>query len=192
MNRIMLSVLFATALATAVCAAGEARLLRFPAIHGNQIVFTYAGDLYTVASDGGVARRLTNHEGFEMFPRFSPDGKWIAFTGQYDGNTEVYLMPAEGGIPKRLTFTATLARDDISDRMGPNNIVIGWKHDSKTILFRSRMRSFNDFIGQLYTVTLDGGPPEPLPLPRGGFGSYSPDDSKLAYNRIFREFRTWK
>ena len=105
----------------------EARLLRFPTIHDNKLVFTYAGDLYTVASAGGVARRLTSHEGFEMFPHFSPDGKWIAFTGQYDGNTEVYVIPAEGGRPRRLTYTATLGRDDVSDRMGPNNIVMGWK-----------------------------------------------------------------
>src|SRR5262245_44870927 len=172
--------------------AEEARLLRFPTIHDKQIVFSYGGDLYTVASEGGVARRLTSHEGFEMFPRLSPDGKWIAFTGQYDGNTEVYVMPAQGGEPKRLTWTATLTRDDVSDRMGPNNIVIGWKHDSKTVVFRSRMHSFNDFLGQLYTITIDGSWPEPLPLPRGGFCSFSPDDSKLAYNRVFREFRTWK
>ena len=84
-----------------------------------------------------------------MFPRFSPDGKWIAFTGQYDGNTEVYLMPAEGGVPKRLTYTATLSRDDVSDRMGPNNLVIGWKNDGKHIVFRSRMRSFNSLIGEI-------------------------------------------
>ncbi|MFB0516947.1 MAG: protease, partial [Candidatus Neomarinimicrobiota bacterium] len=173
-------------------ADGEARLLRFPAIHGNQIVFTYAGDLYTVAADGGVARKLTNHEGFEMFARFSPDGKQLAFTGQYDGNTEVYLMPAEGGIPRRLTYTATLSRDDVSDRMGPNNIVIGWKNSGKEIIFRSRKKDWNSFNGQLYTVSIDGGLPEQLPLPRGGFASYSPDDRKLAYNRIFREFRTWK
>jgi tricorn protease len=176
----------------AAAAADEARLLRFPTIHDKQIVFTYAGDLYTVPSTGGIARKLTNHDGFEMFARFSPDGKWLAFTGQYDGNTEVYVMPAEGGSPRRLTYTATLARDDVSDRMGPNNIVMGWKHDSQTIVFRSRMRSFNDFMGQLYTVALDGGLPEPLPLPRGGFCSFSPDDKKLAYNRVFREFRTWK
>ncbi|HEY7427819.1 MAG TPA: PDZ domain-containing protein, partial [Gemmataceae bacterium] len=81
---------------------------------------------------------------------------------------------------------------DVSDRMGPNNIVVGWKHDSKHILFRSRMHSFNDFIGRLYLVPLAGGLAEPLPLPRGGFASYSPDDTKLAYNRVFREFRTWK
>jgi tricorn protease len=173
-------------------AAEEARLLRFPAIHGDQVVFTYAGNLYTVPAAGGTARRLTNHDGFEMFARFSPDGKWLAFTGQYDGNTEVYLMPAQGGVPRRLTFTATLGRDDVADRMGPNNIVIGWKNNGKEILFRSRMASFNDFIGQLYTVSIDGGLPQELPLPRGGFGDFSPDDSKLVYNRVFREFRTWK
>jgi tricorn protease len=173
-------------------ADAESRLLRFPTIHGPHLVFCYAGDLYTVSSNGGVARRLTSHSGYEMFPHLSPDGKWIAFTGQYDGNTEIYVIPAEGGEPRRLTYTATLGRDDVSDRMGPNNIVVGWKHDGKHILFRSRMHSFNDFIGQLYTVPLEGGLAEPLPLPRGGFASYSPDDKKLAYNRVFREFRTWK
>jgi len=184
--------LFVASVALPVSAQEESRLLRFPAIHGNQVAFTYAGNLYTVPAGGGTARRLTGHDGFEMFPRFSPDGKSIAFTGQYDGNTEVYLMPAQGGIPKRLTFTATLGRDDVADRMGPNNIVIGWKNDGKEILFRSRATTFNDFIGQLFTVPAAGGLPEQLPLPRGGFGSYSPDDSKLVYNRIFREFRTWK
>jgi tricorn protease len=124
--------------------ADEARLLRFPALHGDQLVFGYAGDLFTVSAQGGVARRLTSDVGYEMFPRFSPDGKWIAFTGQYDGNTEVYLMPAEGGIPKRLTYTATLERDDVSDRMGPNNIVMTWR-DAKTIVFRSRCIEWNPY-----------------------------------------------
>ncbi len=169
----------------------EARLLRFPTIHGNQIVFTYAGDLYTVPASGGVARKLTNDVGYEMFARFSPDGKWLAFTGQYDGNTEVYTMPAEGGVPKRLTYTATLGRDDVSDRMGPNNIVMTWK-DDKTIVYRSRRIERNDFIGQLFYASVDGGIPEQLPVPRGGFCSFSPDKKKMAYNRVFREVRTWK
>jgi tricorn protease len=176
----------------AFAAPDEARLLRFPAIHGDRVVFTYAGDLYTVPAKGGTARRLTSHPGFEMFPRFSPDGKQVAFTAQYDGNTEVFVVPAEGGEPKRLTYTATLGRDEVSDRMGPNNIGMGWTPDGKNVLFRSRMRSFNDFIGQLYTVPAEGGLPEELPLPRGGFASYSADGKQLAYNRIFREFRTWK
>jgi tricorn protease len=170
----------------------EARLMRFPALYGNQVVFTYAGDLYTVSRSGGMARKLTNDEnGYEMFARFSPDGKKIAFTGQYDGNTEVFVIPSEGGIPQRLTYTATLNRDDISDRMGPNNIVMTWRDDN-SIVFRSRKQTFNDFKGQLFVASLKGGLPEELPLPVGGFCSYSPDKSKMAYNRVFREFRTWK
>ncbi|UCH92242.1 MAG: PD40 domain-containing protein, partial [Candidatus Aminicenantes bacterium] len=172
--------------------AEEARLLRFPAVYENQVVFTYAGDLYTAASVGGVARKLTGHIGCEMFARFSPDGKWLAFTAQYDGNTEVYLMDSKGGVPKRLTYTASLARDDISDRMGPNNIVMGWKHDNRHIVFRSRMHEPDDMQGHLFFTTIDGDLHQQLPLPRGGFCSFSPDDAKLAYNRIFREFRTWK
>jgi len=172
-------------------AVSEARLLRFPAIHGNQLVFTYAGDLFTVPASGGVARRLTSDVGFEMFAHFSPDGSQIAFTAQYDGNTEVYVMSAQGGVPRRLTYTATLGRDDVSDRMGPNNIVMGWK-DATHVLFRSRRTEWNDFRGQLYLANVAGGPVEELPLPRGGFGCYSPDGSKFVYNRIFREFRTWK
>jgi tricorn protease len=169
----------------------ETRLLRFPAIHGDQLVFSYAGDLYTVSSKGGTARKLTSDAGYEMFARFSPDGKQIAFTAQYDGNTEVYLMPSEGGIPKRLTFTATLERDDVSDRMGPNNIVMGWK-DGNQIIYRSRKSQWSAFKGDLLLAQAEGGMSEPLPLPRGGFCSYSPDLKKMAYNRVFREFRTWK
>ena len=153
-----------------VAAQTEARLMRFPAIHGNQIVFTYAGDLYTVDKTGGNARKLTNDEnGFEMFARFSPDGKQVAFTAQYDGNTEVYIIPADGGVPVRLTYTATLNRDDVSDRMGPNNIVMTWRNTAPEVVFRSRWRSFNPFIGQLCTVGLNGDVPAQLPVPRGGF-----------------------
>jgi tricorn protease len=188
---VSLAIFAVSVLAPAAAAQEEARLLRFPAIHGQTVVFSYAGNLYTASAEGGVARRLTSHEGYEMFARFSPDGKHIAFTGQYDGNTEVYVMPADGGVPKRLTFTATLSRDDLSDRMGPNNIVMGWK-GSGEIIFRSRMKDFNDFIGQLYTVSINGGLPVQIPVPRGGFCSFSPDGKKLAFNRIFREFRTWK
>jgi tricorn protease len=174
-----------------LAARTETRLLRFPACHGSQVVFTYAGDLYTVPVSGGVARRLTSDVGYEMFARFSPDGTTIAFTGQYDGNTEVYVMPASGGVPRRVTYTATLDRDDVSDRMGPNNIVIAWK-DNKHIIYRSRRIEWNDFKGQLFDVPVEGGLSTQLPLPRGGWCSFSPDGKQMAYNRIFREFRTWK
>ena len=133
------------------------RLLRFPTTNGEQIVFCYAGQLYTIGKDGGVARRLTSGPGYTSFPHFSPDGKQLAFTSQYDGNTEVYVMPGDGGEPKRLTTTATLGRDDVSDRMGPNNIVMGWENTQPTIIFRSRRTSFNSFIGDLETVGMDAG-----------------------------------
>jgi tricorn protease len=168
------------------------RLLRFPTTNGHQIVFCYAGELYTVGKEGGTARRITSGPGYTSFPRFSPDGTQLAFTSPYDGNTEVYVMPAEGGAPKRLTTSATLGRDDISDRMGPNNLVMAWQNTKPLVVFRSRMKSFNDFIGQLFTVGLNAELPQQLPVPRGGFVSFSPDDSKMAFNRVFREFRTWK
>ncbi|MDH4220670.1 MAG: protease, partial [Candidatus Aminicenantes bacterium] len=190
---ILASFLFITVLFAGISyASQEARVLRFPTVYKDQIVFTHAGDLYTVSSKGGVARKLTSHQGFELFARFSPDGKYIAFTGEYDGNREVYLMPSQGGIPKRLTYTPTLGRDFVWDRMGPNNIVMTWKNSGKHFVFRSRMIEWNDFNGQLFLASVEGGLPEQLPLPRGGFCSFSPDDKKLAYNRIFREFRTWK
>ncbi len=178
-------------LSISLLSQNEARLLRFPAIYKNKVVFTYAGDLYLVDKDGGMARKLTNHDGYEMFARFSPDGKTIAFTGQYDGNTEVFTIPFEGGSPKRLTHTATLGRDDVADRMGPNNIVMTWKNNDE-IVYRSRKQSFNSFKGQLFMVKRDGGMSEELPFSVGSWCSYSPDQKKIAYNRVFREFRTWK
>ena len=168
----------------------EARLLRFPSTNGQEVVFSYAGDLYKAPLNGGEAQRLTSHIGYEMFARYSPDGKQIAFTGQYDGNTEVYLIPAQGGEPVRLTYTSTNSRDDLGDRMGPNNIVMTWTPDGQQIVFRNRIGT--GYPGKLMKVSPDGGMPEAIPLPEGGFCSYSPDGSQLAYNRVFREFRTWK
>ena len=176
---------------TAFCVkAEEARLLRFPATNGTSIVFTYAGDLYTVPVAGGEATRLTSHIGYEAFAHYSPDGKTIAFTGEYDGNREVYVIPATGGEPKRVTYTSTNPRDDMGDRMGPNNMVMGWTPDGKYIIYRNRIG--DGFEGNLWKVTPAGDMPEEIPLPQGGFCSYSPDGKTLAYNRVMREFRTWK
>ena len=117
MKRI-LTLLVLTTLCSAFSArADEARLLRFPATNGTEVAFSYAGDLWTVPVQGGVAKRLTSHIGYEMFARYSPDGKSIAFTGEYDGNREVYLIPSAGGEPVRLTYTATNGRDDLGDRI---------------------------------------------------------------------------
>lgn len=172
--------------------AQEARLLRFPSVNGNQVVFSYAGDLYTVARSGGVARRITSDPGYETFPRFSHDGKQIAFTGQYDGNTEVFVIPSTGGEPRRITYTATINRDDIADRMGPNNIVMGWAPDDKSVVYRGRSSSFNPFKGKLFKAPLSGDLSEALPFSVASWCSYNEDGSKLAMNRVFREFRTWK
>ncbi|MDO4949229.1 MAG: PDZ domain-containing protein [Bacteroidales bacterium] len=170
--------------------ADEARLLRFPTTNGQDVVFTYAGDLYKAPLAGGEARRLTSHVGVEIFARFSPDGSQIAFTGQYDGNTEVYVMPAKGGEPRRLTYTSTNSRDDMGDRMGPNNMTLTWTPDGKQVVYRNRIG--DGFEGKLWKASLMGGMPEEIPLPEGGFCSYSPDGKLFAYNRVMREFRTWK
>jgi tricorn protease len=176
----------------AYAAPTETRLMRFPTVSETQIAFSYAGDLYTVPIEGGTASKLTSDIGYELFARFSPNGEQLAFTGQYDGNTEVFVIPATGGVPKRLTYTATLGRDKVSDRMGPNNIAMTWTPDGKEIVYRSRKQTFNDFKGQLFKVPVEGGLSTELPFAEGGFCSYSPDGSQIAFNRVFREFRTWK
>lgn len=187
MKRLLIAFFF---LASSAFAANNARLLRFPTISQNQVAFVYAGDIYEVSAQGGVARRLTSDPGLELFPKFSPNGKWLAFTAQYDGNFNVYVMPSEGGQPKQLTFRQDAG--DIPDRMGPNNEVITWTPDSKNIVFLSRMETWNTWFGRLFTISVEGGMPEQMQVPKGGLLSFSPDGSKFAYNRIFRNFRTWK
>src|SRR3569833_2260077 len=124
-------------------------------------------------------------------PRFSPDGRWIAFTGEYQGNRDVYVIPAEGGAAQRLTFTSDIV-PAVSLRSGPNNMVVTWTPDSKSIVFLSRRMAWNPGINRLFTVPVTGGLSQLLPLDRGGFLSYSPDGKQIAYNRIFTNFRTWK
>jgi len=150
--------LFAISVLSFGQALPEGRLMRFPDIHGDKIAFSYGGDLWLAARDGGVARRITTHPGQELFPKFSPDGKWIAFTGQYDGNYNVYIIPAEGGAPKQLTFHP--GGDPLSERMGIHNEVINWFPDSKRILFLSRRDTYNTWFGRLYSISIDGGLPE--------------------------------
>ena len=168
--------------------ANETRLLRFPDIYGDKIVFVYAGDLWTVSSQGGTAQRLTSFEGYEIFPKFSPDGKFIAFTGAYDGNGDVYIIPTEGGEPKRLTYhpgtgqsTGEIALDDQ---------VMDWYPDGKEILFRSPRQAFPS--SKLFHINAEGGFPEALKLPEVSTASLSPDADKIAFTRQPVEFRTWK
>ncbi len=188
MRRQLIFALLTAGIAT-TASADEARLLRFPATNGSDVVFSYAGDLYSVPITGGEAKHLTSHQGYEMFGRFSPDGKQIAFTGEYDGNREVYLIPSTGGEPVRLTYTSTNSRDELGDRMGPNNIVLNWTPDGD-IVYRNRIGS--SFTGKMWTIAPQGGMPKQIPLPEGSWCSFSPDGKKMAYNRVMREFRTWK
>jgi tricorn protease len=169
----------------------EGRLMRFPDIHGDKIVFVFGGDIWLASSGGGAAHRITTHPGRELFPKFSPDGKWIAFTGQYDGNFNVYVMSSEGSQPRQLTFYQGSAQQ-LNDRMGIHNEVLTWTPDSKRIVFLSRRDASNGWVKRQFTVSIDGGLPEPLPMDQGGLASFNADGTKIAYNRIFRNFRTWK
>jgi tricorn protease len=178
------------ALAFASNSNAQTKLLRFPDVHGDQVVFTYAGDLWIASTSGGMATRLTAHPGIEVFAKFSPDGKWIAFTGQYDGDEQVYVIPVTGGVPKQLTFYP--ARGPLTPRWGYDNQVYGWTPDGKSIVFRSLRDHFDLGDCRLYTVSLEGGLPQPLPMPTSGAGDFSPDGKDVVYSPLFRDFRTWK
>ncbi|MBL0158791.1 MAG: PD40 domain-containing protein [Bryobacterales bacterium] len=177
-------------LVAAACGFGQTKLLRFPDVHGDRVVFTYAGDLWTAPVAGGAAARLTAHPGLELFAKYSPDGKWIAFTGQYDGDEQVYVIPSSGGVPKQLTWYP--AKGPLPARWGYDNQVYEWTPDGKSILFRSLRDSWTTAESRLYTVPAEGGAAKALPMPKSGAGDYSPDGQKVVYSPLFRDFRTWK
>src|SRR5215204_2503645 len=153
----------------------QTKLLRFPDVYGDRVVFTYGGDLWTSAVTGGTAVRLTAHPGVETYAKFSPDGKWIAFTGQYDGDEQVYVIPAGGGEPRQLTFYPS--KGPLAPRWGYDHQVIGWTPDGR-VYFRSQEESWSLPIARLYAVSATGGPAEALPMPEAGSGSYSSDGTK--------------
>ena len=186
----VLPALFIILSVSAVCAVSQTKLLRFPDIHGDRVAFTYGGDIWTAPDDGGSAVRLTAHPGVEVFAKFSPDGKWIAFTGQYDGDEQVYVIPSSGGVPRQLTFYP--AKGPLAPRWGWDNQVFGWSKDGKQIFFRSLRDSWSLPIARLYSVSVDGGPAEPLPMPEAGSGDYSPDGSQMVYSPQSRDFRSEK
>ncbi|HSR96942.1 MAG TPA: S41 family peptidase [Kofleriaceae bacterium] len=173
-------------LAGALCGSSSAfartGYYQFPDLHDHAIVFAAEGDLWTVADTGGTARRLTTHAGGEYFPRFSPDGKSIAFTGEYGGNRDVYVMPAEGGEPRRLTWHPD--QDEVID----------WTPDGKRVIFRTRAGNdtTSGFEWHLYSVALEGGDPELMPLGWAGRLAIDPQSKRWAFNRSSVEFRTWK
>ena len=192
--RRVLTTFLTVSIVVTMLAAGVAeartKLLRFPDIHGDQIVFTYAGDLWLVPTSGGAAKRLTAHPGVEQFAKFSPDGRWIAFTGQYDGDEQVYVVPATGGVPTRLTFYP--AAGPLPPRWGSDNQVYDWTPDGRAVLFRSMRYGWSLTDTQLFTVSPEGGLPEALPMPESGAGDLSPDGKQVVYSPLIRDFRTWK
>jgi tricorn protease len=181
MKNIILSILVSLcAFASAFAQNDKPTLFRQPAISKTQIVFSYAGDLWMVTREGGDAKRLTTGIGIENNPYFSPDGNWIAFTGEYDGNVDVYVVPAAGGVPKRLTFHPAL--DEVS----------GWTSDGKNILFASTRNSSANF-SRLYTFPVDGtGLPTEIPLPMARRGSLSGDGNFVAYEPLSQWQADWK
>ncbi|BDU70001.1 tricorn protease [Geothrix oryzae] len=190
-GRTLLLSRLAFALALASTAQAQTKLLRFPDIHGDKVVFTHGGDLWNAPATGGTATRLTAHPGLELFAKYSPDGKWIAFTGQYDGDEQVYVIPSGGGIPRQLTFDP--AAGPLPPRGGYDHQVVGWTPDGSSVLFRAS----SDADGvlsrtALYTVPLGGGLAKKLPMPTAGPGSFSPDGKRIAYAPMFRDFRHWK
>ena len=158
----------------------NARMLRYPDVSTTHICFIFAGDIWIVAKEGGTAFRLSSPRGEELFPRFSPDGIKIAFNGNYDGNTDIYLIPSMGGELQRLTHHG------MTDR------IIDWYPDGEAILYVSSMESGRQRYSQFYRLVKEGGMPEKLPIPYGEFGAISPDGKTLAYMPISRDFRTWK
>jgi len=149
--------------------AREVKLARYPHYHQGRIVFAYLGDIWTADENGGNVKRLTVHKARDIYPRFSPDGKWIAFSSERHGNLDVFIIPADGGIAKQLTFHSA------------DDTVLGWAPDSRSVLFASQRGE--DFMPKLYTVNVEDTRERSAGADMGVFGSYSPDGRKLAINR---------
>ena len=179
-HRILFSVLTLLLAASPLLAQIDARMLRMPDVSDSQIAFVYGGDIWLVGKEGGTAHRLSTPSGQEAFPRFSPDGSSIAFSGNYDGNQDIYVIPAAGGLPTRITHHPT------PDRM------LDWYPGGDAILFASFMASEKDRYFKLYKTSPRGGLPEKLPVPYGEYGAISADGKTLAYMPYARDHRTWK
>ena len=162
-----------------ILSPGETLLLKQPTISDDHLAFVYAGDLWIADLDGARPQRLTAQKGVKLNPMFSPDGRWIAFSGNYDGNQNVYVIPIEGGAPRQLTYHPG------------EDFVRGWTPDGR-VLFSSARESISPRVRRLYTMALDGGYPEALPMPTAERGAFSPDGKQLAYTPYFEAFWSWK
>jgi tricorn protease len=180
MHKTLLTVLLLAGILPASNAQINAALLRYPDVSATQIVFTYANDLWVVSKTGGIASHLSSPAGVEFLPKFSPDGKTIAFTADYDGSYSIYTIPTTGGIPTRLTWYGSPER------------VADWYPDGKSILFASGRESGRDRFNQFYKISATGGAPQKLPLPFAEYGSLSPDAGRLAFTFTSQVGRNWK
>ena len=188
MRRFVPIILLVTAPLTAIGAG----LPRFPQPFGDRIVFVANGNVWSVPKSGGTAVRLTSAPGQDMFPRVSPDGQWIAYTEASKAGTDIWVMPSMGGAARRLTFhPATEA--GTGGRHGPDDMVVTWTPDSRNVVFLTKRDQWNSWIQNLYQVPLAGGLATPLAIDSSvGLATFGPDGHAIAYNRIFRNFRTWK
>ena len=168
----------------------ETRLLRFPDIHRDRVVFVYAGDLYVASSNGGTAIRLTSHEGMEQFPKFSPDGSEVAYSAEYNGTRQVYVIPSTGGTPRQLTWYNDVG--PMPPRGGSDYRVLDWTRDGKNVLVRANRLPWGVRMGRYHLIPAAGGDESAMEIPEGGGGMFSPDGKKIVYTPIDREFRTWK
>jgi tricorn protease len=178
-NKILLLALFSCFFEIA-SAQVSARLFRFPDVSKTQITFVYGGDLWIVDKDGGTASKLSSPSGPESFPKFSPDGSKIAFSGNYDGNLDIYVLPTLGGVPERMTYHG------MPDRL------VDWYPDGSKLLYASSRESGKQRFSQFYTVDASGGLAKKLPMAMAEYGSISPDGKKIAFTDRSRIFRTWK
>jgi tricorn protease len=180
LKRLVLFVLVGVLASQYIYGQVDARLLRYPDVSETQITFVYAGDIWVAPKSGGAAHRLSSPKGEEQFPRFSPDGKHIAFSGNYDGNFDIYVMPVGGGLPVRVTHHPYF------------DMMVDWYPDGKSLLYASAMESYRTRFRQFYKTSVKGGMPEKLPVPYGVFASFSSDAKRMAFTRMSNDFSTWK
>ena len=186
------SVLLLTAVPMLAAPAAQAALPRFPQPYGDRIVFVADGNVWSVPKTGGTAERLTSAQGQDMMPRVSPDGKWIAYTEASKAGTDIWAIPATGGAARRLTYHPT-TEAGTGGRHGPDNMVVTWTPDSQYVVYLTKKDQWNTWVQNMYKVPVSGGLPTPMPIDSSvGLASYAPDGHTIAYNRIFRNFRTWK
>ncbi len=167
-------------------------LLRYPSVHGNTVVFEAAGAIWRSTLQGGVAVRLTADSGYDSHPLISPNGKLVAFTGEYGGSTDVYVIPTEGGAAKQLTWRSVNYPGKKGLQTGHDNVVIGWTPDSRKVVFLSRRMSFNYQVMRAFEVPVSGSLPEPLPMPWSGPLSFDQAGNRIIYNKLSRVLRVFR